>query len=131
LYASTARYAAWMSSGVGENRPSTAEASSSISMRPSCENASTNPGATTLPRPLICVAPAGAATAAPTSAILPSRISTLAFSSFVPPRWYTVAPVITIACAAALPARSPSAASTPRARTGITRPAPLTAPSLR
>jgi hypothetical protein len=92
------RNAAWISVGAVPNRPSLPAPSRSISTRPSCVDASIKPAVTVLPVPSTTVAPAGGATV-PTSAILPSRITSVARSSFLSARWYTVAFVIAIVSA--------------------------------
>ena len=53
-----------------------------------------SPGVTTLPAASMRVAPFGTATLVPTAAMRPSRISTVAFSSFGPDTGYTVPPVM-------------------------------------
>src|SRR5437588_12942933 len=55
-----------------------------------------SPGVTTLPVASMRVAPFGTATLVPTAAMRPSRISTVAFSSFGPDTGYTVPPVMAI-----------------------------------
>ena len=59
------------------------------------------PGVIHRPAASTFVASAGTATSAPTAAILPSRMSTVAFSIFGPDTGYTVPPVMATVCAPA------------------------------